>query len=220
MTAPDALADVRRRIDAIDRRMVALIAERQACVVQAGSLKADAAAVRAPARVEQVIARVRALAVEQGASPDVVEATYRALIGAFISLELDVHRGAADRAGAAGAGAATAAGADETTGADEALSAAENPELLLQRALSSAERGEAALATSELIRLLDTASDLSLRLRAAVVLGELLIASNRSAEAELVLATAASGAEVAEDLDDVDEAELERVRDLLDHVRR
>ncbi|WP_082677866.1 chorismate mutase [Leucobacter chromiiresistens] len=206
MTAPDALADVRRRIDAIDRRMVALIAERQACVVQAGSLKADAAAVRAPARVEQVIARVRALAVEQGASPDVVEATYRALIGAFISLELDVHRGAAAETGAAGSGAATVA--------------AENPELLLQRALSSAERGEAALATSELIRLLDTASDLSLRLRAAVVLGELLIASNRSAEAELVLATAASGAEAAEDLDDVDAAELERVRDLLDHVRR
>ncbi len=206
MTAPDALADVRRRIDAIDRRMVALIAERQACVVRAGSLKADAAAVRAPARVEQVIARVRALAVEQGASPDVVEVTYRALIGAFISLELDVHRGAAEETGAAGSGAAVAE--------------AENPELLLQRALSSAERGDAAVATSELIRLLDTASGLSLRLRAAVVLGELLIASGRSAEAELVLATAASGAEVAEDLDDVDAAELERVRDLLDHVRR
>ncbi|MEJ6490001.1 chorismate mutase [Leucobacter sp. USCH14] len=193
MTAPDALAEVRSRIDSIDRRIVALIAERQECVIRAGSLKADAAAVRAPARVAQVIEKVRAFAAEQGASPDVVEAAYRALIAAFISLELDVQRGAHD-------------------GAD-------NPELLLQRALSSADQGEAAVATSELIRLLDTTPDLSLRLRATVALGELLIASERAAEAEIVLAAASSAAEGAEDLNDVDAAELERVRDLLDLIR-
>ena len=193
MTAPDALAEIRRQIDSIDQRIVELIAERQACVIRAGSLKTDEAAVRAPARVEQVIAKVRALAAERGASAEVVEATYRALIAACISLELDVHRGAAD-------------------GAD-------NPELLLQRALSSADQGDAAAASSELLRLLDTTPDLSLRLRAAVALGELLIATERAAEAEIVLAAVTAAAEGAEDLDDVDAAELERVRDLLNLIR-
>ena len=47
---------------AIDGEIVALLARREALVRQAAPLKADDAAVRAPARVEQVIARVRQLA--------------------------------------------------------------------------------------------------------------------------------------------------------------
>jgi isochorismate pyruvate lyase len=39
-------------------------------------------------RVEQVIARLRTVATEVGASPDVAERTYRAMIAAFIDLEL------------------------------------------------------------------------------------------------------------------------------------
>lgn len=93
MTAPEANIDaVRAEIDALDRRIVELIAERQKWVVVAGSLKKNEDAVRAPARVEQVIAKVRALAEEAGASPEVVERTYRALIAAFVDLELDHHR--------------------------------------------------------------------------------------------------------------------------------
>src|SRR6478609_6627898 len=88
------LGDVRANIDALDRRIVALIAERQQWVVAAGALKTDEAGVRAPARVEQVIAKVRGLAEDEGASPDVVERAYRALISAFIDLELAHHRGA------------------------------------------------------------------------------------------------------------------------------
>ncbi|MFC6355220.1 chorismate mutase [Luethyella okanaganae] len=83
------IEDVRQRIDALDLRIVELIAERQKWVVTAGSLKMDQQAVRAPARVEQVITKVRVLAEESGASPEVVERTYRALITAFIDLELE-----------------------------------------------------------------------------------------------------------------------------------
>lgn len=83
---------IRHQIDLIDRRIVELIAERQTWVIAAGALKKDEQAVRAPARVEQVIAKVRALAEEHGASPEVVERTYRALVSAFIDLELDHHR--------------------------------------------------------------------------------------------------------------------------------
>lgn len=94
MTDPPAttsLDEVRLRIDSLDRRIVELIAERQQWVAAAGSLKKDEQAVRAPARVEQVIAKVRGLAEDAGASPEVVEAAYRALIAAFIDLELDHH---------------------------------------------------------------------------------------------------------------------------------
>lgn len=86
------LNKVRSVIDAIDQQIVSLIAERQRCVLTAGSLKKDEDGVRAPARVEQVIEKARTLADAAGASPEVVESTYRAMISAFIRLELAQHR--------------------------------------------------------------------------------------------------------------------------------
>lgn len=88
----DTLAGIRRDIDAIDARMVQLIADRELLVRRAAAVKTDEQGVRAPARVEAVIGKVRALATETGASPEVVERVYRAMIGAFIELELEEHR--------------------------------------------------------------------------------------------------------------------------------
>ncbi|MBP8267409.1 MAG: chorismate mutase [Zoogloea sp.] len=82
-----SLDDVRSRIDALDRRLVALIAERGAYVTQAAAFKRSDAEVAAPDRVAQVLARVDALAAELGADPRVVEATWRSMIGAFIEAE-------------------------------------------------------------------------------------------------------------------------------------
>lgn len=87
-----SLQDVRNHIDRLDRQIISLIAERQSWVVAAGKLKRDEAGVHAPARVEQVISKVRGIATQEGASPDVVEQAYRALIAGFIELELEVHR--------------------------------------------------------------------------------------------------------------------------------
>lgn len=89
---PDLL-EIREAINALDAHIVKLIGERQAWVEQAGEIKRDQGkdAVRAPARVDAVISRVRSLATPAGASPDVVERTYRALIASFIDLELEVH---------------------------------------------------------------------------------------------------------------------------------
>lgn len=87
----NSLEEVRERIDQIDRAMVDLIAQRGAFVAQAARFKKDSADVRAPARVEQVIAKVRALADERGASAAVVEQVYRAMIAAFIEEELRTH---------------------------------------------------------------------------------------------------------------------------------
>jgi isochorismate pyruvate lyase len=85
------LAEVRAGIDALDRQIVGLLGDREALVRRAGRLKSDTAAVRAPARVEQVIEKVRGLAAAGGSSPEVAEDTYRAMIAAFIDLELTVH---------------------------------------------------------------------------------------------------------------------------------
>ncbi|MFJ6675523.1 chorismate mutase [Actinosynnema sp. NPDC091369] len=88
---PTSLAEVRTRIDAIDSELVRLLADRQGLVRAAASFKTDAQAVRAPDRVARVIASVRERALAAGLEPAVAEAVWRAMIGAFIDLELAEH---------------------------------------------------------------------------------------------------------------------------------
>lgn len=100
--SPDSgqtLAEIRANIDGLDRALVQLLSDREQLVRQAGRLKANMDAVRAPDRVEAVIVRVRAVAEELGASPMVVERTYRSMINAFIDLELSVHHAATSDSG-------------------------------------------------------------------------------------------------------------------------
>lgn len=87
----NSLTEVRAHIDDIDRAVVALLARRGQFVAQAATFKKTTDDVRAPARVEQVIDKVRALAEAAGASPAVVEQVYRAMIAAFIAEELSTH---------------------------------------------------------------------------------------------------------------------------------
>lgn len=82
-----SLADIRTEIDALDERIVELLAQRGAYVLAAAQFKRSAVEVRAPARVEQVIERVRALAEAHGAAPEMVERVYRELIAAFTDAE-------------------------------------------------------------------------------------------------------------------------------------
>lgn len=89
--AVHGLEHVRAEIDALDGDIVRLLARRQYWVAEAGRLKTDAGAVRAPDRVAAVLERVRALADAAGADPRVVEQTYRAMIEAFIGTELEAH---------------------------------------------------------------------------------------------------------------------------------
>ena len=92
MSEPQSLAEVRSRIDDLDRQLVDLLAAREALVRAAAGFKRDENAVRAPDRVEQVIAAVREQAGTAGLSPDVAEAVWRAMIKAFVELELSHHR--------------------------------------------------------------------------------------------------------------------------------
>lgn len=87
----NSLDEVRREIDRIDHSLVALIAKCGGYVRQAARFKADAADIPAPQRVAEVIARVTGLAKQMGAEPAVVEATWRAMINAFIHSERTAH---------------------------------------------------------------------------------------------------------------------------------
>ena len=83
----DTLADVRRHIDALDDRIVDLLAERSGYVAQAARIKQRADQVYDQARIDFIIDRVRAQARQAGAPEAVMEPTYRAMIAAFIEFE-------------------------------------------------------------------------------------------------------------------------------------
>lgn len=87
----NSIEEVRTNIDSIDRKIVSLIAERGGFVNQTARFKKTTDDVKAPARVEQVIDKVRGLSAEFGGYAEVTEAVYRAMISAFISAELKEH---------------------------------------------------------------------------------------------------------------------------------
>lgn len=82
------MAELRRVIDVLDRRLVDLLAERAACIDRAAEIKLGVGLPAAiPDRVEDVVARVRARAGEIGLDPDLVETLWRGLIDWSIARE-------------------------------------------------------------------------------------------------------------------------------------
>jgi len=67
--------------------IVSLLAERDDFVRQAARFKQSTDNINSPQRVEQIISKIRTLANDCGANPDVTEAVYRAMISAFINAE-------------------------------------------------------------------------------------------------------------------------------------
>lgn len=92
-----SLGEVRENIDRIDRELVRLMAERGRYVHEAARFKASPAQVEDPQRIEQIVARVRRAAAAQQLSPEVAEATYRAMVGAFTAYEQGVSAAAQQR---------------------------------------------------------------------------------------------------------------------------
>jgi isochorismate pyruvate lyase len=83
--------EVRVNIDIIDREIVKLLSERSKYVRQAAKFKKNTDDVKAPKRVEEVIEKVRNLALEYGSSPEIVEQIYRTMIDCFIDYEMKEH---------------------------------------------------------------------------------------------------------------------------------
>jgi isochorismate pyruvate lyase len=81
------MTEVRDAIDALDREIVTLLADRLHFIGEAARIKADRDAVRDVPRVEDVVAKVRAAAVEAGMDPAFIEPLYRDLVERSIAHE-------------------------------------------------------------------------------------------------------------------------------------
>ncbi len=92
-TAPEActtMAQVREGVDALDRALVVLMAERQRYMEAAARIKPSRDVVHDDWRIEDVVSKVLASAREQGLSPDIAEPVWRKLIERCIAHEFGV----------------------------------------------------------------------------------------------------------------------------------
>ncbi|MBX7250006.1 MAG: chorismate mutase [Caulobacteraceae bacterium] len=88
--APEAcqsMAEVRVGVDALDRALVQLVAERQRYMDAAARIKPDRGVVRDEARIEDVVAKVKAAATAAGLSHDIAEPVWRLMIERCIAYE-------------------------------------------------------------------------------------------------------------------------------------
>lgn len=91
-TAPEAcrtMAEVRQGVDALDRALVQLIAERQGYMDAAARIKPSRSVVHDAARIEEVVDRVKAAATRAGLSHAIAEPVWRTLIARCIAYEFE-----------------------------------------------------------------------------------------------------------------------------------
>jgi len=81
------MADVRQGVDALDRLLVTVLAERQRYMDAAARIKPNREAVRDTPRIEEVVAKVKAQAREAGLSEEIAEPVWRLLIDRCIAHE-------------------------------------------------------------------------------------------------------------------------------------
>lgn len=91
-TAPEdclSMAEVRQGVDALDRALVQLLAERQRYMDAAARIKPDRSVVHDDARIEDVVQKVLAAAGPAGLSSAIAEPVWRLLIDRCIAHEFE-----------------------------------------------------------------------------------------------------------------------------------
>jgi isochorismate pyruvate lyase len=83
------MEEVRAGVDALDRRIVALLAERMRYIEAAARIKVSRDTVRDEARKAAVIDHARAVAAELGFPPELAGAVYEVLVEGSIAHELE-----------------------------------------------------------------------------------------------------------------------------------
>lgn len=84
------MAEIREQIDTLDRKLVALLAERQKLIAAAGEVKPQRDMVRDNARIEEVVALVKSEAAKHGLAEEIAEPVWRQLIESSIAYEYKV----------------------------------------------------------------------------------------------------------------------------------
>ena len=86
----ETMLDVRKGVDALDRALVLMLAERQRYMDAAARIKIDRHAVLDTARIEDVVTKVKAAARDAGLSEEIAEPVWRLLIDRCIAYEFGV----------------------------------------------------------------------------------------------------------------------------------
>ena len=84
------MQEIRAQIDALDKRLVTLLADRQKLIAAAGEVKPSRDTVRDEARIEEGIRLVLQEAEKAGLAPDIAEPVWRQLIESSIAYEYGV----------------------------------------------------------------------------------------------------------------------------------
>jgi isochorismate pyruvate lyase len=88
--APEALADIRERLDDVDRRLVRLLSERGELIGEVIDFKrARGMGVVDRGREDAMLARIEALAVDEGLDPRIARQVLRSVIDAFTLMEVE-----------------------------------------------------------------------------------------------------------------------------------
>jgi isochorismate pyruvate lyase len=84
-----SMDELRLAIDALDQKLVTVLARRQSYIERAAELKSGREQVRDPARIEDVVRKVVAAAKQAGLNPAIAEPVWRMLIEASIAHEFE-----------------------------------------------------------------------------------------------------------------------------------
>jgi isochorismate pyruvate lyase len=88
------LEEVRTEIDKLDDQIVELIGARNSYIKQAAKFKNTINEVKAPERIDEIMAKVRHKALTLGMSPNLIEEIYTIMINAMVEAEISEFRNA------------------------------------------------------------------------------------------------------------------------------
>jgi isochorismate pyruvate lyase len=84
----NSLDEARAEIDKLDEKIVDLIAKRNAYIKQLAHFKNSIEEIKADDRIDDVINRVRSIAIEKGLSPNLINELYIKMIDAMVDSEV------------------------------------------------------------------------------------------------------------------------------------
>lgn len=88
----NTLDELRKEIDKVDDKIVALIGERNDYIKQASKFKKSVDEIKEKSRIDEVIARVRHQAVMLGVSPNTIAEIYTRMIDEMVETEIAEFR--------------------------------------------------------------------------------------------------------------------------------
>ena len=84
------MEELRKDLDLLDNDLIKLVSKRFKFIEEAAIIKDDVSKIRDNDRIENIIKRLRELAIDNDISPDIVEKLWRFIIELSIELETEI----------------------------------------------------------------------------------------------------------------------------------